>query len=299
MTGYNGGALDGESRLRHGLLVIGSLLVLAGTSTFAVAQTQASPNPSSAPVPISPSTAENASAVPPLQSRPTSSVIKYEMRCSPPRTVEEAGACAGQASADAAERANLINTIGGLLLLTSLCASAAALIYSARATVAAERQAGHAEKATEVTLRAYLGIEKVEVVWGRDGRAAFDIWVKNSGQTPAKYFELCCVTGITGLGAKLQPTTVDGPFVRWLQIGRDQTRSARLHPSIKSEITSSEIVSSTQVLYVSGQLRYEDIFGKVWTEDFRAFKWSPSGVRQQMSFAALKDEAPGAELLES
>ena len=51
-------------------------------------------------------------------------------------------------------------------------------------------------------------------------------------------------------------------------------------------------------IYVSGQLRYEDIFGKVWTEEFRAFKWSPSGEREKMSFAAIKDEAPGVELLD-
>ena len=232
----------------------------------------------------------------PVSSRPTPAT--YELKCSPPRNVEEAGACADHASADAARRANWINIVGGILLLTSLGASAAALILSARATRAAERQAAHAEKATEVSLRAYLGIEKVDLVWSRDGKVAFDVWVKNSGQTPARYFEIAGVAGVTGLGAKLGATPIEGPFIRWLPIGRDQTRSARLHPENGSDINEDDVLGTTKVIYISGQLRYEDIFGEVWTEDFRAFRWSPSGVRQKMSFAAIKNEAPGVDLLD-
>lgn len=263
-------------------------------ATGAVAQAKGPATPSSVPETSTQPGDEKASVVPPKQAAPT----RYQMQCSPPRTVAEASACADQASANAATRANEINIIGGTLLLLSLGASAAALFFSARATRAAERQAVHAENATEVTLRAYLGIEKVDVLWTRDGKPNFLVWVKNSGQTPARYFELACMAGVTSLGAKLPVKPVEGPFVRWLQIGRDQVRSARIVPSNEGDVEEVQVAKTTMVIYVSGQLRYEDIFGKVWTEEFRAFKWSPSGEREKMSFAAIKDEAPGVELLD-
>ena len=163
-----------------GYAVVIAAAAMMAVATGAVAQAKGPATPSSVPETSTQPGDEKASVVPPKQAAPT----RYQMQCSPPRTVAEASACADQASANAATRANEINIIGGTLLLLSLGASAAALFFSARATRAAERQAVHAENATEVTLRAYLGIEKVDVLWTRDGKPNFSFGSKTRDRHP-------------------------------------------------------------------------------------------------------------------
>ena len=222
----------------------------------------------------------------------------YHVDCSRPATAEDASVCADRQAVRLSAQANQIGLWNAVGLIVSLLVSGVALVMSAKAAFATERQATHAEDATRKSLRAYLVVEKVELVWNVTGDFAFDVWVKNSGQTPATYFELTGITVLTDMGQKLPVAHVPPDFIRWVPIGRDQTRSARLHPSNRGAVKGADVVGKPKVIALYGVLRYADIFGEVWTEEFTAFRWSATGSRQKMSFATKTGEAPDAELLE-
>lgn len=143
-----------------------------------------------------------------------------------------------------------------------------------------------AQEASRNQLKAYVHVESVHVVWSESGEVAFDVKCKNTGQTPAVFFEVgaqAASLSIKDDGRSVVPA--DLPYKRWTPIGADSERIARCHPANPETLRLVSFIKPSKNLFALGRVRYGDIFGDVWETEFSAFVRWPRGERTSMTFA--------------
>ena len=181
----------------------------------------------------------------------------------------------------------LIAFLQAVLTVLALVFTGWAAFAASKAARAAERSVRQAENAATIELRAYLHVQSVDVIWSADNRPAFDIVCANTGQTPARWFELSAWALPREVGAGVPQAPGPHRFSRWpVPVGGGSERSARVMPEGAENLDLiRDFAAGGSAIFALGVLRYEDVFGIVHTEEFSAFKRTPSGRPQRMSFA--------------
>lgn len=165
-----------------------------------------------------------------------------------------------------------ISFMGTLLTVAALFASAWAAVASSRAAKSAQEAVKHDRQTARLQLRAYLHIEEMRVSWqGENSAAAFKIELRNTGQTPAIWFEAYVQSAIYHPGEDFPEAKPFPAGSRWSTfIGASSTRSLRAYPAI-DQVTRADITSPHQQLVAIGLIRYADIFDEVHELPFTCF----------------------------
>ncbi|MFA4950033.1 hypothetical protein [Brevundimonas sp.] len=191
----------------------------------------------------------------------------------------------------------LIAFFQAILTVLALVFTGWAAFAASRAARAAEASTRHAETAMKIELRAYLHVQSIKVVWSTEGQPAFDVVCTNTGQTPARWFELSVWAIRVASGARTPSMPADTKFSLWpVPVGSGSERSARVVPEGSDNLRLRvDFQEAGSTIFALGILRYEDVFGVVHSEEFRAFKRSPNGRPESMAFAT--DAKPADENL--
>jgi hypothetical protein len=189
----------------------------------------------------------------------------------------------------------VIAFLQAILTVLALVFTGWAAFAASRASRAAEESIRHAEIAMRIELRAYLHVQSINVVWSVDGQPAFDVVCMNTGQTPARWFELSVWAVRRPAGSGAPPMPAEARFSRWpVPVGGGRERSARILPEGSSDLRLRvDFREAGTAIFALGILRYEDVFGVIHSEEFSAFKRSPTGRSESMAFATGGEPAGG------
>lgn len=180
----------------------------------------------------------------------------------------------------------LIAFLQALLTVLALVFTGWAAFAASRASRAAERSVKQAEKSANVQLRAYVHVEEVHMLWTANTKPLFDVTCRNTGQTPAQWFEISIKCVVKRKDDAVPPVPLEGRAQRWpVPIGSDAIRSARVEGDIDEEIDWEKIVRSRSAIFALGRLRYKDVFGTIHDEEFVSFQRTPTDRKQKMAFS--------------
>jgi hypothetical protein len=174
--------------------------------------------------------------------------------------------------------------VQAILTVLALSFSAWASIVASRAAIAAEKSIEQSAHSTRMQLRAYLHVEGVDVEFSAEGDLAFSVKVKNTGQTPSKYFEIAVEAIAVEFGSKIPDVPEFDSYNRWPAIGGNGCeRVGFCRPINREGKKFQHFISSPIMLFAVGRVRYEDVFGKNWEEEFKVFTRNPSSKPSKMS----------------
>ncbi len=166
----------------------------------------------------------------------------------------------------------VLGVVGALLLWLTLKRTREAN-ETAQKAVAVTREVGQHQS------RAYLHIEKVEGYWGDVTGREFSplIYVKNTGMTPARWFEVKWKYFKLDRGSKLDSVEkffaeVRGDkeikFMRYMALGSQSEWSVRAWPADGEFGEGLYRERKGKRLFVAGVLRYETMYGEVFESEF-------------------------------
>ncbi|MFW2446010.1 MAG: hypothetical protein ACN4E6_01670 [Qipengyuania pacifica] len=187
--------------------------------------------------------------------------------CGPSDENRHSELCAQWKSADAAAesaksstRAAWIGVISSVLVFLAL---GVALQSNKIARQTARRQ-----------LRAYVHPDRIWLLF-RDNKPYLGFRIKNTGQTPAKWFEIEARVKIMSVTDESRSQV--GPIAektRWAVIGAGSDRTAGIKPLNPDNMSIVEFHRNKEKggeFFALGRIRYCDIFDHVWETEFTAF----------------------------
>lgn len=143
-----------------------------------------------------------------------------------------------------------------------------------------------AEKSANVQLRAYVHVDEVHMMWTANGLPIFDISCRNTGQTPAQWFEIAIKCIVKRKGDPVPPVPLNGRAQRWpVPIGSNAARSARVEGEVEEAIDREKVILAQSSIFALGRMRYKDVFGDIHDEEFVTFARTPIDRKQKMSFS--------------
>lgn len=154
---------------------------------------------------------------------------------------------------------------------------------------ATSRQAEIAEKTADQQLRAYVHVDQMKLVWSlKTGEAMFVATCKNTGQTPAGFFELAAVAKVTTINeSAYELTPSDLAFGGWAALGAHSERTATVPAEGASEITRENFRKTPEsILTLRGCLRYVDVFGVYYESEFAYFTYVSESL-DEIKMAAI------------
>jgi hypothetical protein len=154
----------------------------------------------------------------------------------------------------------------------------ASLIFSAQAAKAALEAVRVTREVAQDQSRAYLAAEKAELLWGTDKGELPKIilHLRNTGQTPAKWFELRTVTTTRELnadGSVASPPTFSEFELssrrnpRWAGAPANEVITREVLSPSEREMVSSIYLVKTAII-VAGTIRYKTFFDEIFESDF-------------------------------
>jgi hypothetical protein len=161
-----------------------------------------------------------------------------------------------------------LGAIGAALL------QAAVLVWQIlylRGTVSQMRQSERRQ------LRAYVAVEDARLIWTTEG-PSFILAVANTGQTPARFFEIGLLAEMVPQGtAHNQPIPRVLNYKTWSALGGNRTLTSRVSPD-NSDIRIDDLKDDNSAyLSARGRVRYGDIFNDVWESEFSFFIYGNRG----------------------
>lgn len=145
-------------------------------------------------------------------------------------------------------------------------------------------------RTTRSQLRAYVHIGDVEVHWHGMNRCSFMVWCINTGQTPAKFFEVGGICESVRRGQNRHDIIpADVEFHAWSALGGSDKLLARITPTGCDSLERRDFNNDELVLSFRGLVRYEDIFGEIFESEFSFFA-------HRMQFEKRKMSAPPVRL---
>lgn len=123
-------------------------------------------------------------------------------------------------------------------------------------------------------LRAYIHVEKVELLWDENDRPKLGVHIQNTGQTPATGFQIRVrIQNDQGVDSREYVLPEDGElgFATWQGLGAGCTRENGVWPHNPENLRFADFAANSGAFCVLGRIFYKDIFGKSWQTEFAAF----------------------------
>ncbi|WP_148287934.1 DUF6471 domain-containing protein [Rhodopseudomonas sp. B29] len=251
-----------------------------GTSDQGAQAKQPAPNPA-APAPVT----QQAQPVP-VAEQQKPEPTPYDPHCDSPKGHDESDLCEQRRMSKAAEEAAWWAAFQSKLGLAGFVAVLASLFFTGRAAHAAARAARAAEDALKISressedqIRPYVHVSSAEFVWDASGVKVV-IECSNSGQTPARYFEIGALSEAVPteeMGGVSIPE--DLTYKRWSALGGGNAKTIALRgQSVGGEIDPFAVHARESMppegkasFYILGRVRYGDVFGSEYETEFAFF----------------------------
>jgi len=213
---------------------------------------------------------------------------EYQPDCNNPKNGD---LCAQLRMASAAEVQSWLNELGIILLVATLCFTAAAAI-AAWLTVHVMKDTAKNE------LRAYVQAENAFVVHDGSRRFHVEMVVLNSGTTPCPWFGYKCHAfyGDVSSAVEFNRDSFKGkPLKRWngLANGGDGLTFVIYDPEVSEAVDLAN--SSMSGFRIDGVIEYETFFGEVFETEF-SFFMKPMIDRVLFTSISEEDERNGTKL---
>lgn len=131
------------------------------------------------------------------------------------------------------------------------------------------------KKTREVENRAYLNISEIKFDNTLRSRKPIEaiLFIKNTGKTPARKATATFVKAWFFFNPKLATdATIPAGNIRYIQthvvVPPDSAFPLRLTIMPVDDATFAQVLKTNQMLYIWGELAYEDVFGNAWKEPF-------------------------------
>jgi hypothetical protein len=130
----------------------------------------------------------------------------------------------------------------------------------------------HAKETSENQLRPYVDIRAATFEWGRPG-IRIVVECSNSGQSPATFFDIGCVSDCRARGEESSTTIpVDLEYGKWSALGASTSTTASLQNGLSLEDARKVLPpSADNVFRILGRVRYGDVFGNEYESEFIYF----------------------------
>lgn len=147
---------------------------------------------------------------------------------------------------------------------------------ASRAARAAERSSAQAHDQMKIEQQAYVHVDRAELKWGNSGgtRPQIILWVKNTGQTPARWFGAQARLVTSPDDEKITKAIFDAAHMEdvdwfsWPSLG-GQGGELSFSGRRKADVGVAEgALERQEILHVLGTIRYETIFGEVFETEF-------------------------------
>lgn len=176
----------------------------------------------------------------------------------------------------------LVVSLGQLVLsVLGIAGVGFTVLYARLAWREAQRSADAAHLAVEETrstakrqLRAYVHINDASLYWTADGAPFVLLACVNTGQTPAKFFEIGSVAEIVEMGSDAHRRVPIGlAYTIWSALGGGQSLSVMTAPEPIGDVTKRRLSKLPNGrLSVRGRVRYSDIFNEIHESEFTFFR---------------------------
>ena len=139
--------------------------------------------------------------------------------------------------------------------------------------------------------RAYLHVDQALIFWGdkNAGNPRIQVVIKNTGATPAKWFELSglvvlCLSEDRHESIADAGYSIDAKFSRWSAIGGGQKLTASLRDDTGDSASNLREALGSQTSYplCIGQLRYCTFFDEIFISEFVFFVRNPRGWKAEV-----------------
>jgi len=163
--------------------------------------------------------------------------------------------------------------VGVYLIARTLKATRDAVTEANEATEAARRAVQATEEGNRRQLQAYVHVERAEINWSdmAASHPSITLFVKNSGQTPAKWFGVSVI--VLATDHLVNQSTFDNAewqkreLIRWSALAGMSDVSIPGN-RVDDVETLSKAYSSQMVVNVMGAVRYETMFGEIVETEF-------------------------------
>jgi hypothetical protein len=162
--------------------------------------------------------------------------------------------------------------IGGIwLVYQTLKATRDAVREAEEATKAANASVAIAADSADRQLRAYVDVDEALLRWNGGKNMEFVLICRNTGQTPAKSFDIWYVIDIGDANnandtMDKESLTKNGP---WNSLGGGRSLSVRISPDNSDILERNDVIKNLEsLIYFRGFVRYEDILGTIYESEF-------------------------------
>lgn len=128
-----------------------------------------------------------------------------------------------------------------------------------------------AEQTAEAQLRPYVSMRDASFEWYANNLRVIAT-VANTGQTPATFFELGCISRVGVDGEQDETIPADTEYKAWASLGGGDTTTISIRNGLSDE-NAREVLDAAggKIFMIVGRVRYGDVFGSEYESEFIFF----------------------------